>query len=238
MLPFNANPSSPQNFFDTHRYTTNYLDFVLLSFAPSPVLRFVLFFSLFFPTTQLFEQDIGPLKRSLSVKTRRFSRISDLALVTMGPLKLKWPITSTSCCCCPCFRGVSLYLSYTYTSVVYSRRACVCVLFIYWRFSCFLCVCVCVLRVFSRSKHPTYLNPHLVVVYVSVKRRGFSLYSQLLLIFLLLKLGLFFEIRLKFHILDIPMLFRMTLACRGAVDRATTNPNTRPDCFYGLNCIT
>lgn len=31
---------------------------------------------------QLFEQDIGPLKRSLSAKSRRFSRISDLALVT------------------------------------------------------------------------------------------------------------------------------------------------------------
>lgn len=31
---------------------------------------------------QLFEQDIGPLKRSLSVKTRRFSRISEIALVT------------------------------------------------------------------------------------------------------------------------------------------------------------
>lgn len=31
---------------------------------------------------QLFEQDIGPLKRSLSAKTRRFSRISEIALVT------------------------------------------------------------------------------------------------------------------------------------------------------------
>lgn len=31
---------------------------------------------------QLFEQDIGPLKRSLSAKSRRFSRISEIALVT------------------------------------------------------------------------------------------------------------------------------------------------------------
>lgn len=33
-------------------------------------------------TVQLFEQDIGTLKRSLSNKTRRFSRISEIALVT------------------------------------------------------------------------------------------------------------------------------------------------------------
>ncbi|XP_053671915.1 phosphorylase b kinase gamma catalytic chain, skeletal muscle/heart isoform isoform X1 [Anopheles nili] len=33
-----------------------------------------------FFNTVLFEQDIGPLKRSLSVKSRRFSRIADLAL--------------------------------------------------------------------------------------------------------------------------------------------------------------
>lgn len=33
-------------------------------------------------TLQLFEQDIGTLKRSLSNKTRRFSRISEIALVT------------------------------------------------------------------------------------------------------------------------------------------------------------
>lgn len=34
------------------------------------------------PITKLFEQDIGTLKRSLSTKTRRFSRISEIALVT------------------------------------------------------------------------------------------------------------------------------------------------------------
>lgn len=33
-------------------------------------------------TKQLFETDIGPLKRSLSAKSRRFSRISEIALVT------------------------------------------------------------------------------------------------------------------------------------------------------------
>lgn len=32
---------------------------------------------------QLFEQDIGTLKRSLSTKSRRFSRISEIALVRM-----------------------------------------------------------------------------------------------------------------------------------------------------------
>lgn len=35
------------------------------------------------PRSQLFEQDIGPLKRSLSAKSRRLSRIADLALVTL-----------------------------------------------------------------------------------------------------------------------------------------------------------
>ncbi|XP_031637403.1 phosphorylase b kinase gamma catalytic chain, skeletal muscle/heart isoform isoform X1 [Contarinia nasturtii] len=34
-----------------------------------------------FFTTTLFEQDIGPLKRSLSAKSRRFSRISEIALL-------------------------------------------------------------------------------------------------------------------------------------------------------------
>lgn len=38
---------------------------------------------------KLFEQDIGPLKRSLSAKSRRFSRISEIALVT----NCFWPQT-------------------------------------------------------------------------------------------------------------------------------------------------
>ncbi|XP_035783980.1 phosphorylase b kinase gamma catalytic chain, skeletal muscle/heart isoform-like isoform X2 [Anopheles albimanus] len=41
-----------------------------------------------FFNTVLFEQDIGPLKRSLSVKSRRFSRIADLALTACRALKL------------------------------------------------------------------------------------------------------------------------------------------------------
>ncbi|XP_062534503.1 uncharacterized protein LOC134203633, partial [Armigeres subalbatus] len=40
-----------------------------------------------FFNTVLFEQDIGPLKRSLSAKSRRLSRIADLALSTTEKLR-------------------------------------------------------------------------------------------------------------------------------------------------------
>lgn len=68
---------------------------------------------------QLFEQDIGPLKRSLSVKTRRFSRISDLALVTKTkwcPLNVLWATKCfTTAFCCPCSREVSCFHTTHYT---------------------------------------------------------------------------------------------------------------------------
>lgn len=61
-------------------------------------------------TLQLFEQDIGTLKRSLSNKSRRFSRISEIALVTHRHRK-HWPALPPSlppflvvslCGPCPC----------------------------------------------------------------------------------------------------------------------------------------
>lgn len=61
---------------------------------------------------QLFEQDIGPLKRSLSAKTRRFSRISEIALVT----KCFWAIT-----CCFNLKKilkVSLHLSLCFVYII------------------------------------------------------------------------------------------------------------------------
>lgn len=47
---------------------------------------------------QLFEQDIGTLKRSLSNKSRRFSRISEIALVTHRdrPICCLAPVVTTS----------------------------------------------------------------------------------------------------------------------------------------------
>lgn len=61
---------------------------------------------------QLFEQDIGPLKRSLSAKSRRFSRISDLALVTncfWAKTCHKKRVNVSYNCYCVCY--VFLYLS-------------------------------------------------------------------------------------------------------------------------------
>lgn len=80
--------------------------------------------------TQLFEQDIGPLKRSLSVKTRRFSRISDLALVT------KFFLYWANVCCCPCVRLLDhvevsfthfTYISIYLFNIVLFHRVRVCV---------------------------------------------------------------------------------------------------------------
>ncbi|XP_035783979.1 phosphorylase b kinase gamma catalytic chain, liver/testis isoform-like isoform X1 [Anopheles albimanus] len=49
-----------------------------------------------FFNTVLFEQDIGPLKRSLSVKSRRFSRIADLALATVYQTKQSEPLNTSN----------------------------------------------------------------------------------------------------------------------------------------------
>lgn len=63
--------------------------YLFLNCKPTPTSIMVLFIFCFIRFKdehifrfQLFEQDIGPLKRSLSAKTRRFSRISEIALVT------------------------------------------------------------------------------------------------------------------------------------------------------------
>lgn len=59
---------------------------------------------------QLFEKDIGPLKKSLSTKTRRFSRISEIALVTncfwaqtCYNLKKRVIVSYNTYCHCVCF---------------------------------------------------------------------------------------------------------------------------------------
>lgn len=136
----------------------NYIFFVRSSYFV-----FLTFTSLPSPhTEQLFEQDIGPLKRSLSVKTRRFSRISDLALVTKTkwcPLNVFWARNCyvTALCCCPCSREVSCFHTTQYKRIISFQKPIIVM-------SVYLCVCMCVCDVLYAFAMFLHLNCMLTLV--------------------------------------------------------------------------